>query len=247
MCAAKDAPPAHVMQWPAQGPPLVKFSIGKFNEIGSYNGQKNYTSEVLAENLWTKPIKLVAFKLYFYDKQKIRNGEGYMSVTDLPVNGKAKFELTVSTRGAPQGLEIVPATVPDEYAKFMPTKEVPITVNSIPQGATIKVDGQEAGTTPKIVKFVQGKHIITFELAGYTRGTYPFEVKPDEAPGGAITFELGSAMHDTVELRDGSVLTGDVERMDATQLEIKIGGNRQVVERNSIKRILLIERAPASE
>ena len=219
--------------------------MGKFTDIGSYGGHKNFTSQVLAENLTAKPIKLANFKVYFFDKEHIRNGEGYISISDLPVNGKAKFDLSVTTQGMPGVLEIVPSQVPEEYAKFMPTKEVPITVNSVPQGAAIKVDGQEAGTTPKILKLQTGKHVLSFQMSGYNPGTYPFEVKPDEAPGGAITFEMGSAMHDTVELRDGSVLTGDVETLSATEMEIRIGGTIQKLNRNSIKRVLLIERMPA--
>lgn len=240
---AKD-PPSQVLIWPSDGPSLIRFTLGKFLEIGSYNGRKNFTSEVVAENLSGKPIKLAAFKVFFYDKDKVRNGEGYISVSDLPVNGRAKFELSVSTQGLPGGLELIPSNVPDEFAKYMPAKEVPITINSVPQGATLKVDGQEVGTTPKIIKFHSGKHVMTFQMNGYSTGTYPFEVKPDEAPGGAITFEMGSAMHDTVEMRDGSVLTGDVETLSATEMEIRIGGTIQKLNRNSIKRILLIERVP---
>jgi hypothetical protein len=87
--------------------------------------------------------------------------------------------------------------------------------------------------------------MLTFGLSGYSPGTYPFEVRPDDAPGGSINFELGAAMHDTVELRDGSVLTGDVETLSAADMEIRIGGSIQKLNRNSIKRILLIERMPA--
>jgi hypothetical protein len=152
----KDPPP-QVLQWPANGTPLLRFNFGRFKEnpyIG--NGQKSFTSEVIAENLWTKPIHLAAFHVYFFDKQKIRNGEGYVNVSDLPVGGKAKFELSVATRGMPESMEIVPTNVPDEYAQYLPKKEISVTVNSIPQGATLKIDGQEVGSTPKTVKFAPG-------------------------------------------------------------------------------------------
>jgi len=241
---AKDPPP-QVLTWPPQGPPLVRITLGRFVETAAYNGQKNYRSDVLAENLWGKPIHLAAFTVYFYDKDKVRNGEGYITITDLPVDGRAKFEFDVTTSGKPEGLELVPKNVPDAFAQYIPKKEIPITVNSVPQGAVLKVDGQDQGTTPKIVKFTPGKHLITFALQGYAEGRYPFEVKADDAPGGSITLELGSAMHDTVELRDGSVLTGDVENLSATDLEIRIGGSIQKLNRNSVKRILLIERMPA--
>ncbi len=243
VCVAKDPPP-QVLQWPAQGIPLVKFSFAKFREIGSFAGQKSYTSEVVAENLWTKPIRIAAFHVYFYDKQKVRNGEGFISVSDLPVGGKAKFELNVGTRGMPENMELVPTNVPDEYAQYLPKKEISITVNSVPQGATLKVDGQDAGSTPRTVKLAPGKHLLTFGLGGYMPGNYPFEVRPEDASGGSINFEMGSAMHDTVELRDGSVLSGDVETLSATEMEIRIGGAIQKLNRNSIKRVLLIERMP---
>ena len=243
---AKD-PPAQVITWPANGQPLVRFTIARFREISSFNGQKNFTAEVLAENLWNKSIHLAAFHVYFYDKQKVRNGEGYMNVNDLPVNGKAKFDLSVSTRGTPENLELVPTNLPDEFASFLPKKEISVTVNSVPQGAALKVDGKDEGTTPKTVKFMPGKHVLIFALAGYAPGTYPFEVRPDDGSGGSVNFEMGSALHDTVELRDGSVLSGDVEDLSATELEMRIGGTIQKLNRNSVKRILLIERMPTSE
>jgi len=42
--------------------------------------------------------------------------------------------------------------------------------------------------------------------------------------GGSVSYELGSAVHDTVELRDGSVLNGDVESISATEVVVRTGG-----------------------
>ncbi|HVZ17806.1 MAG TPA: PEGA domain-containing protein [Terriglobales bacterium] len=239
--------PGKMLTWPPEGQSLVRVTIGTLKQIGAFSGEDNFTADVLTENAWIKPIHLAAFHVYFYDNQNVRIGESYLSVNDLPVNTKAKSDLNVRTRGKPSRLELVAVNVPDEFASFLPKKEIPITVNSVPQGALLRLDGEEQGTTPKIVKFVPGKHLLTFSLPGYGEGKYPFEVKPDDAPGGSITLELGSAMHDTVELRDGSVLTGDVEAMSATEVEIRIGGSIQKVNRNSVKRILLIERMPVAE
>ena len=52
----------------------------------------------------------------------------------------------------------------------------------------------------------------------------------------------GASAHDTIELRDGSVLVGDFESVTATEAVIRIGGNLQHLNRNSIKQILLTER-----
>jgi hypothetical protein len=53
---------------------------------------------------------------------------------------------------------------------------------------------------------------------------------------------LGAAVHDTVELRDGSVLAGDVESVTATEVVVRIAGNMQHLNRNQVKRILFVER-----
>jgi len=49
-----------------------------------------------------------------------------------------------------------------------------------------------------------------------------------------------------VELRDGTVLTGDLESVSATAVLIRVGGNVQQLNRNQVKRILLVERETPS-
>ena len=46
----------------------------------------------------------------------------------------------------------------------------------------------------------------------------------------------------TVELRDGTVVNGDVQYIDATSVVVTVGGEGQKFPRNQVKRILLIER-----
>lgn len=48
--------------------------------------------------------------------------------------------------------------------------------------------------------------------------------------------------HDTIELRDGSVLSGDVESVSATVVLVRIDGNIQRFDRNQAKRISLVSR-----
>ena len=63
---------------------------------------------------------------------------------------------------------------------------------------------------------------------------------------GSISYELGTAAHDTVELRDGSVLSGDVESVSAAEVVLSVGGAIQHLNRNGVKRIVLIQREPPS-
>ena len=124
---------------------------------------------------------------------------------------------------------------------------ISVTVNSVPQGAEVKIDGAPAGTTPKIVQVTPGKHVLSFSKEGFNSGTFPLETTPDDVSGGSVSYELGTSAHDTLELRDGSVLSGDVQSMSATEVVVRVGGTDQRISRNQVKRIVLIQRDPPSE
>jgi PEGA domain len=123
---------------------------------------------------------------------------------------------------------------------------VSITVNSVPQGALERVDGKEIGTTPKIIEVAVGKHELMFSKEGFNSGKFPLEISSRDASGGSVSYELGSAAHDTIELRDGSVLSGDLVSVNGMQILVRIGGNVQTFDRNQVKRLLLTQRDPVN-
>jgi hypothetical protein len=82
---------------------------------------------------------------------------------------------------------------------------------------------------------------------GLNPGQFPFATGPDDASGGSVSFELGAPGHDSSELGDGSVLTGDPVCVSGMESVIKVGGNDQRVNRNPVKRILLVERAAPAQ
>jgi PEGA domain len=243
---AKD-PPLQVIVWPASGQPVLRFSFGKRKEIGSSGKQHDYTTEVTAENIWTKKISRAEFTLYFYDKAKIRIGDGWMAISDVSPGGIVKFQTSVSVSGTIAVMDLVPRSLPTELQTFLPPKTISITVNSVPQGAELKIDGASAGTTPKIVQVTPGKHLLAFSKEGFNPGTFPLETTPEDVSGGSVSYELGTSAHDTLELRDGSVISGDVQSMSATEIVVRVGGTVQRFSRNQVKRIVLIEREPPNE
>lgn len=249
LCATATAkePPAQVIVWPASGTPVVRFSFGKFKETSSNGKQHNYTTDVTAENLWSKKISTAEFTLYVYDKTKVRIGDGYINISDVNPGAMVKFQTFINASGIIAAVELVPKSLPAELQSFLPAKTISITVNSVPQGAEVKIDGTPAGTTPKIVQVTPGKHVLSFSKEGFNSGTFPLETSPDDVSGGSVSYELGTAGHDTLELRDGSVLSGDVESMSATEIVVRIGGSDQHVSRNQVKRILLIQRDSPSQ
>ncbi|HTX75774.1 MAG TPA: PEGA domain-containing protein, partial [Terracidiphilus sp.] len=119
---------------------------------------------------------------------------------------------------------------------------ISLTVNSTPQGAMLSVDGTEAGVTPRMIGVGPGHHTLKFTKDGFNTGSFPLDISPNDVSGGSITFELGAAAYDTIELRDGSVLNGDLVSISGMDVEIRIGGAIQHIGRNNVKRILLVQR-----
>jgi hypothetical protein len=243
---AKD-PPAQVVVWPDTGSPVLRFTFGKFKEVGSLGSQRSYVTETTAENLWSKRISDANFTLYLFDKNKVRIAEATMMVSNVAPGETVKFQTTIASSGPPASLSVVARYLPKELGPVAPPKVVSITVNTVPQGAVAKLDGAEVGTTPKIVQVAVGKHLLEFNKEGFNPGKFPFDIGPDDASGGSVSFELGTSAHDTIELRDGSVLSGDLVSVSGMDVVIKVGGADQRLSRNQVKRILLVEReAPAS-
>jgi hypothetical protein len=121
-----------------------------------------------------------------------------------------------------------------------------ITINSVPQGAAVKLDGKDVGTTPKLVDVTVGKHVLEFSKDGYNTGHYPLELDPRDTNGGSVSYELGVSAQDTIELRDGSVLSGDLISISGMEVQIRIGGSIKTYDRNQIKRVSLAQRDPVA-
>jgi PEGA domain-containing protein len=121
-------------------------------------------------------------------------------------------------------------------------KTIPMTVISVPAGANLEVDDEDEGLTPANINISAGTHQLTLAKEGFAISTTPLEVAPDEAPGGSITITLGGLSSDSLELRDGSTLTGDVMSMTLEKIVIDVNGQRQTLDRNRVKKIFLVER-----
>ncbi len=235
--SAKDVP-FEVVAWPESGKPVLRFTFSKFKEIGAMGKEHTYITDTIAENLSDKAITEVDFSLYVFDKNKARIGKGYINLTNVSAGQTVKFQITLAASG-------IPASVTVSNSTNAP-RTVTVTVNSIPQGALLKLDGNDLGTTPKIVNVGIGKHMLEFSKEGFNSGKFPLEITSSDASGGIVNYELGSAVHDTIELRDGSVLSGDLVSVNGMQIVVRIKGNDQTFDRNQVKRIILTERDPVN-
>lgn len=227
----KDQPIQSVV-WPDTGTPVLRFSFSKFKQLGSVGSERTYQTDTTAQNLSGKLIPNINLFLYLYDKNKVRIGEGWITLTNVGAAETVKFQTTVNSSGVPVSVSL----------ESRAARSISITVNSVPQGAAVKLDGSDAGTTPKVVQVGVGKHMLEFSKEGFNTGHFPLEVAPNDVSGGSVSYELGASAHDTVELRDGSVLNGDLESVSVTEVVMRIGGGLQHFSRNQVKRILLVER-----
>jgi hypothetical protein len=155
--SGKDVP-FQVVSWPESGQPALRFTFSKFKEMGGMGREHTYVTDTIAENLSDKTIGSATFSLYVFDKNKVRIGEGSIYLTNVNARQTVKFQITLTASGTPSCLTVSPSN---------PAPSVSVTVNSVPQGALLRVDGKEMGTTPKIVEVSIGKHILEFSEEGF--------------------------------------------------------------------------------
>ena len=235
--------PLQSLNWPNDQNPVLRFTVNNITRMGSYGRQSNYSLDVTVQNLSGKTISRATFTVYFYDKNKVRIGDGWLELTNVGVQQTVKAPLQANLAGTPASVNVSAKDLPLELAPLAPPKLIPISIYSVPSGAALKVDGKDAGFTPVATKLAVGNHMLAFSKDGFANGTFPLLISPDQLAGGTVSFELGGVSHDTVELRDGTVIEGDVESVDAQNVVIEVGGKAQSLERNQVKRISLIQRS----
>lgn len=226
--------PLQVVDWPSSGTPVLRFTFGRFKSLPGMGSLHGYVMDTTAQNLSNRVIASERFSVYLFDKKHERVGQDVIGVSNVGPGETVKFETTVTASDEPVSLaleEIVP-----------PTHAITLTINSTPQGALLDVDGKQEGTTPRIISVGPGHHTLSFSKEGFNRGVFPLDIGRNDVSGGTINFDLGAASYDTIELRDGTTLNGDLVSISGMDVEIRIGGVIQHLNRNSVKRILLVQR-----
>jgi len=234
LCAASALAADTVLAWPPDGKgAIVRFTVGKLRQVSSASGQSDYLGEALAENLSSKMIPSASFYLYLLDKSGKRVGEGYLEVSNLAAGQRAKIPVSVHTMGSYASMELQPQHLPSDE----PFK-VKMRITSVPSGATIKLDTQESGVTPQMLPIAPGKHVLEFAKEGYTTASTPVDVVANSMPGG-VEIELNPLTLDTVILRDGTTLVGDVVSVTATAVNLSVKGKPTKLDRTRVARIVL--------
>jgi len=216
--------------WPNTDKPTLKITFGRIQKSGIVDGQGVFILDVIAQNLSEQKMPRSVFTVFLADKNNVRIGRARLELAEIRPSHGEKTQLQFSANSDPAAISLVGG------------KTVPLRVSSVPPGARFKVDGADEGLTPKMVDFTIGSHTLEFSKEGYTTGSTPLDVGSDELPGGSVSFELGGLSKDTVELRDGSTLLGDVISMSMTEIVLRVEGKDQKLDRNQVKKLILVER-----
>lgn len=232
VCFAADT----ILVWPTEGQPQLKFTVGKLNQIKSYSGQADYVADVVVANVGTKAIPFASFYVYMLDKKGNRVGEGYIELSNVSPGQQVKVPLTAHVIGSIASMQLQAQHVPSDEPKKVPTR-----ITSSPAGAAFKIDGQDGGFTPATVSLSPGQHTLEFSKEGYAVGTTPLDVVAG-TPLGAVGFELAALAQDTVILRDGTTILGDVTYVSLRSVTVRVKGKTRTLDRNQVARVLFVER-----
>jgi len=227
------------MLWPNPQTPTLKLTFGSFRSVGSYMGKMTLVSDVLIENISTKPMPRASFSVHLFDNNRVRIGDGLLVFTDVNPGESIKAQFQCESVGAPATISI---SAKNSDGTPTSLKTISLDVASEPPGALLQVDGKEQGYTPTTVRLTAGTHQFILQKDGYAVTTSPIGIAQDEASGGSIKITLGGLSTDVVQLRDGSSLTGDVMSLTLDSVVIKVNGKDQKFERNQVSRIYLVER-----
>jgi len=233
--AAEAQSDSITVPWPTADHPTLKLSFSRFEQSAVADGRGIYTTTVTVQNVSDSAMPRSLFTVYINDKNNVRIGLAKLQLAQIPPYQSQKGQINFSAAGVPAGVTLLAG------------KTIPLRILSTPPGASLKIDNEDAGTAPRVFDFTIGSHTIEFTKEGYAPGSTTLDVNSDELPGGSISLELGGLSADTIELRDGTTIVGDVLAMSITDVTVSIDGKVQKLERNQVKKMMLVEReAPAS-
>jgi hypothetical protein len=170
--AAQTSSPL-VLNWPSGDKPSLKISFGKFVQKGIVDNQGIFTSDVNVQNVSEQGMPRSIFTVFVADSNGVRIGRGRLQIPEISPYRTQTAQLQFSAAGTPASVSLLAG------------KTIPLRVVSVPAGAKFTVDGEDGGTTPKIVDFTISKHTIEFSKEGYSTGSTELEVGADELPGAA--------------------------------------------------------------
>jgi len=234
------------LDWPAEKP-VLHFEIGRFNKAGSFGNRNVFNIDVVTKNVSAARISYATFHLYLLDARKTRIAEHWITLTNLQPGATVKSVITSQVVGMPVEFSVAADRLPQELAYLNGPQTVSVTIETIPSGANLMVDGTAAGKSPVTMSVAVGSHVIALSKDGYPGDSATITVAANQAAGKTYSFELSGALHDTVELRDGTIISGEVVAMNESEVVVQTSDGQQRYVRALVKRVSFVEKAEAAK
>jgi hypothetical protein len=150
---------------------------------------------------------------------------GKTPLVDLPLpQGEHQLELE-ETRHQPltQTLQVTGRSVQQKIALQLAPAWAMVTIDSVPTGASILLDGEAAGTTPTTVEVLQGEHQLMLQLPSFAdwQKTLRIEASKD-LDLGQISLQPAAGELELSSVPSGANVTLDGEFQGQTPLTLEV-------------------------
>jgi formylglycine-generating enzyme required for sulfatase activity len=123
-----------------------------------------------------------------------------------------------------------------------------VSINSMPAGATVSVDGEERGITPAVMEIIEGKHTLTIKAAGYNAWNTSLELtanQPLVLPMATLEKADGLLIVNTRPQKANILVDGQFTGQSSLELNLAPGKTYQIeafkAGYQNIKRTITIE------
>ena len=154
---------------------------------------------------------------------------GQTPLVDLPLEAGEHTLLIEAARYLPLATELAVTgrNIPQQLALELAPAWAEVTIDSLPQGAAILVDGEAAGTTPAVVEIIGGERQLILQLAGYADWQQALAVEPGQ-PLQLETAQLQPAagVLELASVPSGANVTLDGEFHGQTPLSLELSPDK---------------------
>ncbi len=155
---------------------------------------------------------------------------GETPLSDVPVEAGEHSLQILGMRYLPleQNLMVTGRNIQQHLEFVLEPAWAEITVDSLPQGATVLVDGEAAGTTPVVLEVLQGERQLILQKEGFAHWQKVLTITASEAQDmGRVGLQPAAATIQLVSLPSRANVTVDGEFRGQTPLTLEVSPDHQ--------------------